>query len=562
MIKYIGSTLEKHKGCDILDINPGAGLWSQKLHNFLQPRSHVLLEPRHDTFKSFLDPLLNAPNSKYMLVEKDPCNINTYKEMVDEGIFPHQTPRSVPDPKAQQANNTLLVTGSLAWDPKLPGFGFDSMAKQLFNMFAAAAPTNNLFHVFGLARTLFWFQQDDFSPLMADSASVMQKGNRLLEMTHNISVVVHGERTIRKTGRGSNGREAPYEIESAIRALKVGKAQGFHVPPHRRDNLYDFASYVEELSGTPGELSRDSVQDYLYEQHRAGKAATGLLQESFLEFFDLEKSMNKKYPELDLASTINSVGGKALRKRPHVQGHPAESEILKLWDKRAVVNSAHKVKAKVEATADIGEKMYHLECSALEMKDGPDKDAALKEVEELDKAWLKGLTAINRNFRTAAINVVDDRIGMRTPPYPRIQWDQRPYLSLRMHTNEVWPTNRFALISSEPIPQTSAQGLSWYEWMQDFIHSLYGTPGESIVQALDKMQHGLSDIIKDCPSLKDPKKGGRLNMRELRVRVLTVEQIEELVMAYRKWPFKTPGSDHNKFFRHKAAILAQNGRAV
>lgn len=86
-MNYYGKSLDIHKGCDILDINPGAGLWSQKLHAYLQPRSHVLMEPSFQRFKTFLDPLLNAPGSTYKLVEKETKELASYSALIDEGVF-------------------------------------------------------------------------------------------------------------------------------------------------------------------------------------------------------------------------------------------------------------------------------------------------------------------------------------------------------------------------------------------------------------------------------------------------------------------------------------------
>lgn len=83
------------------------------------------------------------------------------------------------------------------------------------------------------------------------------------------------------------------------------------------------------------------------------------------------------------------------------------------------------------------------------------------------------------------------------------------------------------------------------------MYALFAVGSAPLPEALDKLQHGLSQIMDSCPSLRDPDKGGRMNMHHLRVRVLTAEMIEELVKAYRDWPFKEPGSDHNKYFRWK-----------
>lgn len=552
VIKYIGHTLEKHKGCDILDINPGAGLWSQKLHEYLKPRSHVLLEPRFDKFKDFLEPLLNARRSKYSLLEKDAMELQTYRDLVTDAVFPHQKIRESGDPKAQEPNNTLLVTGCLVWDPSLPGLGLDSMAKQLHYHFGAAARNNELFHAYGLIRTLFWIPQEDFGPTMSDSMSTMHKTNRFTEMSQNVTVIVNGEQAPRGMGKGSSGREPQYAIESTVRALQRGREQGIELPPHRRDHIHDFAADIERISKGTGITRSAEMNDYLHDQQIAGKSTTGLLSEGLIEHYEKEKALRQRYPDVNIPSGPSLTDGKS-RKKLVPATHPAKEEIRQYIADCAPINFTQRLKTQIEAIADIGEEMFNLECKILRMKDGPKKDAAMAELQKIDESWEQAKEKIPKNYHRAPATELDDRLALRSPPGPRIQWDSRPFEPLTMRKNEVWPTNRLCLVSAEPIPHSTTQSPEYYEWLQDFVHGLYSNPSESIIEALDKMQHGLSDLIQDCPSLKDPAKGGRLQMKHLRVRMLTPEMVTELVDAYRNWPFKAPGSDHSKYFRHKTS---------
>jgi transcription factor 1 len=555
VLKYVGHTLDKHKGCDILDINPGAGLWSQKLHAHLQPRSHVLLEQRHDKFHDFLDPLLHAPGSKYSLVAKDPTVLDTYRELVAEGAFPHQTPLDAQDPRAQEPNNTLLVTGSLVWDPRLPGMGFDSMAKQLFHHFTTAAWTNDLFHKFGLVRTVLWVQSEDFNSCIAESISTMLKTTRFLEMSHKVDVLVGGVRTPRKLGKGSIGREPQYEIESMVHAMRKGREHGMVLPPHRRDTIHDFAEDVERISNGTGIMSTTAIHKYLYEQQLAGKTTTGLLQESTVAHYESEKAISEQYPDIKHRREADGT----IPLKTQLVGHPARAEFTKFFKTASGQIASQKVKVNIESVADTGEQIYNLECKILRMPDGPEKDACMTELAALDASWEKGMANMQSNYWKAPLSEVDDRLAIRSPPYPRIQWDARSFEPLIMRASEVWPSNRLSLISASPLPKPSSTSPDWYEWVQDFVFGLYSQPSDSIDAALDKMQHGLSSIMDECPSLRDVDKGGRLQMRHLRVRMLTVEMIGELVESYRAWPFKAPGSDHNKFFRHKGASTMYGG---
>jgi transcription factor 1 len=510
----------------------------------------VLLEPRIDKFKTFLEPLLDAPGSKYSLIEDDPTALDTYTKMVAEGVFPHQKIRDPRDPKAQEPNNTLLVTGSLIWDPALPGLGFDSMAKQLSYHFGTAARGNELFHAYGLIRTLFWMQHEDFGSSMADSISTMYKNNRFMEMSLNYTVIVNGHQTARKLGKGSSGREPQYAIESTIRALRRGREQGMELPPHRRDYIHEFADDIERITNGTGVTKSAEIQEYLHDQQLAGKVTTGLLSEGLIEHYEAEKTLRQKYPDIEIPKGT-AIQEAKVRKRVIPEDHPGKDKLRKYFSDCAPVNFTQRLKTQIEAIADIGEAIYNLECKILCMKDGPEKDAAMAKLEELNVSWEESVKKLPHNYTRAPATELDDRLALRAPPAPRIQWDSRPHEPLTMRSNEAWPTNRLSLVSTEPVPQPTAQFPDYYEWLQDFLHGLYANPSDDIAEALDKMQHGLRDIMEECPSLKDPKKGGRLQMKHFRVRLLTPEMITELLDAYKNWPFKAPGSDHPMFFRHK-----------
>ncbi|KAF2129870.1 hypothetical protein P153DRAFT_366374 [Dothidotthia symphoricarpi CBS 119687] len=470
--------------------------------------------------------------------------------MVDDGVFPHQTRRDAFDGSAQEVNNTLLVTGSLVWDPRLPGLGFDSMAKQLFNLFASAAWKNDGFHSFGPVRSLFWVEHDDFKPLIAQSIVALQKANRVLELTHNLNVVVAAEHRERPVGRGSLGREPQHELESVVRALRSGRDQGMELPAHRRENIHDFAAHVDEASNGTGISSVAFLHNYLREQDMAGKSAVGMLQEGILNCYRYERDLVEKNPDLAFNSDW-ILNNKNKSGQVHVN-HPAKNEISVFSRMRSQFAKIVRTKQEIEKIADIGEELYLTECKVLSIEDGPEKDNLLKKTTELEEAWKHAMSTTDTHNRQLPPTELDDRIALRHPPSPRLQWDKRPYEPLIMRTNEAWPQNRLGLISAEPFPRTADQNPEWHEWVQDFIFGLCSHSTDSVVEALDKMQHGMSDIVSKCPSLMDPKKGGRLNLKNLRVRLLTGEMITELLAAYRDWPFKAPGTDHDKYFRYKS----------
>ncbi|CAN9086897.1 unnamed protein product [Alternaria sp. RS040] len=558
VLKYVGHELDRYKGCDILDINPGAGLWSQKLHQYLQPRSHVLLEQRHDKFKEFLDPLLTAPGSKYSLVDGDPTVLQTYRDLVTNGVFPYQTVLNADDPRAQEPNNTLLVTGSLVWDPTLPGLGFDSMAKQLAYHFSSAAWANDLFHAFGLVRTLFWVQNNDYASIVPDSVGILQKTTRTMEMTQNMKLFVTAERAPRNKGRASSGRNPQYEIETTVRAMANGRNHGIELPPHRRDNIHDFATDIERTSNGTGIVSYSEMEEYLRDQHLAGKSAVGLLPLGTIENYEALKDIAEKHPELELFVPAEEAGTRKKRRKVPVD-HPYKDKMRIAHSFFASQHQAYKNKSLASAIADTGEEMYKLECEILGMQDGLEKDSAMARLAELNTKWDQGIQSQNANYAMASVVELDDRISIRSPCSFHLQWDTRPYEPFVMRNDEVWPQNRLSLVFSEPTPKPVSKFPDFHKWVIDFMFGLFANPKDGVNAALDRMQHGLSDIINECPTLKDPEKGGRLQMEHLRVRMLTDEMIIELVKAYKDWPFKAPGSDHSAYFKNKHVESATAG---
>ncbi|KAJ4331365.1 hypothetical protein N0V87_009209 [Didymella glomerata] len=563
VLKYYGKSLEMHKGCDILDLNPGAGLWSQKLHDFLQPRSHVLMEPTYERFKPFLDPLLDAPGSTYKLVQKPTTHLDHYAELVAENVFPEQTHVDPQDTTGQDLNKTLLVTGMLAWDPVLPGMAFDSMAKQLYNLFSAAIRTNDYFHTYGRVRTLLWVNSSDFEPVVAKSAAKFLKNNALLEMTQSMEVIVEGPRGPRGTGKGSPGRSPQYEVESTVRAMQRARTNGMTLPSHRQDTIHKIAAEIEEEYNGTGQIKYGWLYDYLLTKHKEGTTPTGLLNGQQFEHVDRLITLQAKYPDIDFEAIGNARDPKKKKTWGFFKGredHPAREEVHAFSLAKSADRAAVAKLDQLEEIADIGEELYNKECAALRLADGtPKRDALLKQIENLDKQWEQATSRVATNYKAVPIVSLDDRISLRFPPYPRLQWDRRNFEPLTMQPEEAWPPTRLSLISSTPYARPPGETTDWYEWVHDFVYALYTAPSAPLPDALNKMQHGAAEIIANCPALTDPDKGGRLQMKHLRVRVLTSEMVEQLVQAYRDWPFKEPGSDHNKYFRWKGLTAGQGG---
>ncbi|PWY68570.1 S-adenosyl-L-methionine-dependent methyltransferase [Aspergillus sclerotioniger CBS 115572] len=110
-LQRLSPFLLRNRPLDILDLWPGAGLWSSKLNRLLQPRNHVLLEPELELFRPLLDPLAQSHPS-YKLLSMDIFPINDWKTVLTEH-FPEQGPDNCSHTGVLPQNDTLLVLANM-----------------------------------------------------------------------------------------------------------------------------------------------------------------------------------------------------------------------------------------------------------------------------------------------------------------------------------------------------------------------------------------------------------------------------------------------------------------
>ncbi|OCL01688.1 S-adenosyl-L-methionine-dependent methyltransferase [Glonium stellatum] len=539
IIAYIGPSLQKHKNCDILDINPGIGIWSSELHNFLQPRSHILLESQPEFYKPFLEELSNKPGSKYKLLIGDTGDFATYERLINEGQFPNQTRLNPGDPRLNQLNNTLLVTGSFAYDPVMPGLGFSSMARQVFSQFAKSAWSNELFHAYGHVRMLLWATTDDSQFLVPRSVTQPQKFPMLLQKICTTNVIASPISLPRVSGRQGASRDFRTELEGSAQVFAAMQRAGLEIPVHRRDALCTFAHKFFGKFAANSDLGVQGSLDALIEFERQGMSMQGLLPETVREQVALEeeiaKGIRKEFEIKPVTSTkkpkpILSVDGKRLA-RLRIQNRAAQ--------KKREMRSA---------LVDKAEEIYQMECFVLTTKSKAGKRETKAKLDVLNAEYKTEKNALNRLDQSLVDTEFDDRLAVRSPLH-RLEWDKRSFEPLLIHDNEVWPNSRTALLDMTPKPRPEGESFRDVEYYQDILIPILANGSLTVPQALGSIAPGASQLIEEVPALRDPAKGGRLNMDHFRARMLRGEILDGLVKAYREWPFRPPETDHPKYFQ-------------
>jgi len=156
MHKYTEPILDKldltaYQRTTIIDMNPNLGIFSAALHERLQPKQHILLEPEKrygDRMREFQE---LYENSWY--VPLDGYNWDTYKELFSKDQLPPPWPNKFTKPKIKTSLSTeginpdLLFVGHMSKSPK---------SQRLMAQFISCCTVGSWIQRYGRVRFLLW----------------------------------------------------------------------------------------------------------------------------------------------------------------------------------------------------------------------------------------------------------------------------------------------------------------------------------------------------------------------------------------------------------------------
>ncbi|KAI0148930.1 hypothetical protein BJ166DRAFT_536493 [Pestalotiopsis sp. NC0098] len=489
ILSYIGKSLEKHKGCDLVDLNPGVGLWSSKLHEFLQPRSHVLMEPDADLYQDFLRPLLKKEGTS--LVPKNGILWKDLNSVLSPDYLPHQKPLRRDDDGSNAPNDTLLISFNLAFHPKKKFQSFESLATLILHQFLDSIKTSSLFHKYGQVRMLVWTRRDDKTKILP---RLMQKRRRTAVdaeiLCHNINEVV-----------GWNGREQSFDRDrlidraSAVATLKRMRAAGMKIPAGRETDIVKLAKVD---SRTPKQLP-------------APGTVPPVIDREYQTTLEELKTLNPKKGTKDHRALLEGT-----------------------WRE----NSYNR---QVEGAHDILRKGSELSAAKLRRELSHE---AIKSSEQELQHVIERLPTVNRSGFAS----IRDNLHLWQQAEPALLYDRRSHEPLLGAREEFYPNVETCLLDIIPKPvhrliRDIGHGSSRAGESIELIQkALWAEPTAPINKALDTVWPGAADwIVPRCPSLRESTRGGViLDVKglELNIRTLNKEQWVEIFEQWFQWPFR------------------------
>ncbi|KAI9860295.1 MAG: hypothetical protein M1813_006184 [Trichoglossum hirsutum] len=504
-LKQLAPSLVAYKNCDIIDVNPGNGLWSSMLHDHLKPRTHLLLEPE-ECYLPSLRPLLDKLGSTYRHVPYSGMEWSSYEKIIDNGLLPNQRLLKEGDPGYNSTNKTLLFLANLASHPEKKFGDFKSISHLMIHQLITAIRRHEIFQRYGLVRMLIWTKDIEKKALLPRTVANRRRFTVQAEMAcEKIQEVAGAE-----GGPGKNRRDMVLDIASSKRVAIVTGQDDIKIPENRKGSI-DEAIQEGHSQGATGIEGHDTY-------------ASGRLWHQ--ELNELERG----YRNNEFSRFVTEVGRQWGRNRVFTQEYKRLAHLrafaLTMKKKNTVVDKLLKREEELEMAEELAMLM------GSEQRD--------EELAKLAEKYKDELTAFSESVQDKLALASDDRKALTMDP-PLLMWDRRTKEPIIVKAEEFQPQQPLTLLDLHPKPFPA--GLCRTSDSQtyfDFVVScLFLQPKQSVVRGLDTLAPGAADdIVPLAPSLRDPKKGGRRNLEQLRVRMLTAEMIEELVVAWENWPFK------------------------
>ena len=481
-------------------MNPGAGLWSSKLHDFLKPRKHVLVEPNRD-YLSFLQPLLDAPGSRYCYRDWDE-EINRYPDAyVEDGLIP-----DVRESK-REGSPILIISNYAGQKAKRMDQGLGSKAHLKAIDFTYSAKHGIGFHAYGPTRQFMWMTELEKRSLLPRSVGYRHKLPAFIESSFHAEEIV-GEAPADVDIK----REDALEIASAQRVAEQMAKENIVLPPERR---LDFKDIIHNSSDVSRRWHREL--------------------EGLEEGFKTHKL--SQYVGRPPGPLVNV--GASGRKKVGTPDFTPEYDRLRLL--RGVLRGENKQIEKAKTYLKIQEEIDNLDLQA--HREGLDPKAQEELLATLDakiegyKESLSGLS-LKKQYRIMFMD--DDRRAFAMSP-SLLMWDRRKAEPLIALPKEFYPSKDcLSLVSFEPkVPQPFPLSREQSTYFDMLATELMSAKGPFNITYLNKIAPGAFEaLVPKVDALRDPRRGGRSDVESVRNRTLTPEQLHGLAIAWDQWLFK------------------------
>ena len=505
MIQRLGPTLKPHVGCSIIDLNPGPALWSSKVHDFLQPRSHVFVEPDSRYHEPFLKPLLEAPGSRYHLRTWEIAKSFDLYRYIREGLIPSSQVDGNPGGTANQRNDSILVlVNSTRGERKQHGRGkYESHFRA--QTFCSSLQRMDGLNAQGPVRMLMWLPDGEKQSLLPRTVCHRTQLSLILDMYFHIEEIVTASSQAAKIRR-----ETFIDIESGKQVARRMEAASIQIPQNRQDETQIRAQ--EALAKSSGEVATQVRDD--------------------------PREWEKELQELEEAYA-NKIFSKYTLPGARRGSVPQTPQFKRLQTLRHFLTFTDKKRVTVDGLLAKEDQIDALQIELLHKSLTPEeREAITVKRDQIYKTFKDHAASSADDVPNQLSFRGDDRRAFALEP-PLLMWDRRTAEPLQAGESEFYNTKKASLLDFQPLTPRPYP-LTEEQWIYlDYILKTIMNYGNQTIKNLQSVAPGAFEaLLPRVPSLTDPLKGGRAKQDELRSRCLTPEMAQGLAIAWERWPLR------------------------
>lgn len=405
-------------------------------------------------------------------------------------------------------NNSLLVITNSTQDPLIMGSvirrtNLNPRLNELLGDFR----DKKGFQAHGLVRVLMWIHDQDKQTLLPRSINGRKKTALQMEMVCHAEEIVGGavDRRLR-----DKMREEFIDIQSSERVAQEMERHDIQIPPERREGISNNSQGNKSLK-------------------RAWHRELEQLEKDF------ESGKLKRFPPGT---------PRQYTRRPRGSSDQHTAEYRRLVELQRNLRHDKIIKSRNDIMFEIQAVVDSLELDATNPDlDGLRRAKALKLFTQHNEKLNQQLDQMTAKGRDHYIFLRENRRAFTQTP-PLLMWDRRACEPLIAHKSEFAPEKELALLDiqghvPDRYPMTPEQATQFDLIMKQ----LFTYPSDSPL-ALDSLAPNATDtIVPLVPDLKDPSKGGRLDLSDLEVRALTPKMAHGITMAWDQWLSKPSVAD-------------------
>ncbi|QMW37666.1 hypothetical protein COH20_008711 [Aspergillus flavus] len=228
VLNRLSPFLLRNPAVDILDLWPGAGLWSSKVNALLKPRRHVLIEPELKYYKPLLLPLAES-NPSYELLSAEIHDIADWQSILSKH-FPEQGPSNRDDSGILPRNDTLLI---LANPPAIGSKKDHYTPARWWSVFMEACMHQTGLHAYGSVRMVASLPISDAQQVIPRTIIERKRPALLTENVAMHAFEVAAPKAPKDPNAWATLKGWDLMTSNALRVAQRAAEQGVTTPPGR-----------------------------------------------------------------------------------------------------------------------------------------------------------------------------------------------------------------------------------------------------------------------------------------------------------------------------------------